>query len=194
VIKDSVAEATAISDTSAVDRVSRSHLATRIPIRVRSPDDHAIDTHWSHLPDGTGLVDFSTTCPTPIDRSRALTAHTRGFGQAIAAALDHGVHRLILTIGGSCPATDGGVGALRELGAAFLDKQDRPIRDGGVGLIDLAVIDLSGIRRQPAGAVIVIHDAPHPLPGRNCAAQMSATPAGTTPPNRSPCSVPDWNA
>lgn len=94
--------------------------AMTMPIRVTGPDDRMLDTRWLLLPDGTGLVKLASTGGIGAGprRHRPLTAHSRGFGQAVAAALDHGVDRLILTLGESC-CTDGGVGALRELGAAF---------------------------------------------------------------------------
>lgn len=164
----------------------------RIPITVTGPDNRSVDTHWLLLPDGTGLVDLATTSGLHLmSRPRPMTAHTRGFGQAIAAALDHGVTRLILTLAGSC-STDCGAGILRELGVALLDRYDRPIRDGGVGLVDLGTIDLSRIGPCPIDGVLVITDETHPLLGkwgtaRTLAAQHGVSPTRTTaPPTTSP--------
>ncbi|WP_241986517.1 glycerate kinase, partial [Cryobacterium fucosi] len=108
--------------------------ATRMPVTVPGPDDRPVDTHWLLLPDGTGVVELAATSGiTLLDRLRPLDAHTLGFGQAIAAALDHGVTRLLLAIGGS-GSTDGGSGMLRALGAVLLDSAGRPVPPGGRGL------------------------------------------------------------
>jgi glycerate kinase len=154
--------------------------ARRMPITVTGPDNRPVGTHWLLLPDGTGLVELASTSGISLlGRPRPMTAHTRGFGQAIIAALNHGVTRLILTIDGSC-STDGGTGVLRELGVAFLDAHDRPIRDGGIGLAELATIDLSGIRRQPTDGVIVLTDDTCPLLGPGGAAHALAPRTGAT--------------
>lgn len=144
----------------------------RMPVLVTGPDDRPVEAHWLLLPDGTGLVELAATSGiTLLDPLRPLTAHTRGFGQAIAAALDHGVHRLLLAIGGSS-STDGGVGALRELGADFLDAAGDPIPDGGIGLADLAEVRLAGLRPPPPEGVVVLSDVTNPLLGDTGAAHV----------------------
>lgn len=154
--------------------------ALGMPITVTGPDNRPVGTHWLLLPDGTGLVDLASTSGISLlGRPRPMTAHTRGFGQAIIDALNHGVTRLILTIDDGC-STDGGTGVLRELGVGFLDEHDQPIRDGGIGLVELATIDLSGIRRQPTNGVIVLTDDTCPLLGPRGAAQALAPRTGAT--------------
>ena len=81
-----------------------------------------VSTSWLLLPPsdeypgGVGVVELASTSGiTLLDELAPLDAHTLGFGQAIADALDHGVSRLLLAIGGSA-STDGGVGALAALG------------------------------------------------------------------------------
>lgn len=138
----------------------------RMPITVTGPSGQPVSTQWWLLPDGTGLVDLAAT--TGIHRLAEINPmimHTRGFGQVIAAALDEGVPRLLLNLGGSC-SIDGGTGMLRELGVVFLDKHNRPIRDGGIGLVDLATVDLSGIRSCPADGVVIVTAESTTLLGR----------------------------
>jgi glycerate kinase len=63
------------------------------------------------------------------DARRPWEASTLGFGQAIAAALDHGVSRLVLGIGSSA-STDGGAGLLTALGARFTNDFGASIAPG----------------------------------------------------------------
>lgn len=154
--------------------------AALMPITVTGPDDRSVDTHWLLLPDGTGVVELACTSGiTLLDPLRPMTAHTRGFGQAIAAALDHGVDRLLLAIGGSS-STDGGVGALTELGARFLDQQGKPVRDGGIGLADLTSVDLAGLQPPPSDGAIVLSDVTNPLTGIKGAAAVFGPQKGAT--------------
>ena len=91
----------------------------------------------------TAVVEFANTSGiTLLDSLRPLDAHTFGFGQAILNALDHGVDRLLLAIGGSS-STDGGVAALIALGARFLDSAADPIPLGNRGLGEVYCIDLA---------------------------------------------------
>lgn len=152
--------------------------ATRMLITVTGPDDRAVDTHWLLLPPtdaapgGTGVVELACTSGlTLLDPLRPLAAHTLGFGQAIAAALDHGASRLLLAIGGSS-STDGGAGALTALGARFLDAEGSAVPLGGAGLTRVASVDLSGLRAAPTGGALVLSDVTNPLLGALGAASV----------------------
>ncbi|RNE62227.1 glycerate kinase [Cryobacterium tepidiphilum] len=146
--------------------------ATRMPVTVQGPDDRPVDSCWLLLPDGTGVVELANTSGLGLlDRLRPLDAHTLGFGQAIAAALDHGVDRLLLAVGGSS-STDGGAGALTALGARFLDAEGQQIALGNRGLGDLDRVDLSDLRALPAGGATVLSDVTSPLLGPAGAASV----------------------
>ena len=145
--------------------------ATRMPVTVTGPDDRPVDTHWLLLPPtdatpgATGVIELACTSGlTLLDPLRPLEAHTIGFGQAIAAALDHGVTRLLLAIGGSS-STDGGAGALSALGARFLDAKGQEVRPGGGDLTRVTSADLSALRPVPAGGALVLSDVTNPLLG-----------------------------
>ncbi|MFX6226269.1 glycerate kinase, partial [Acinetobacter baumannii] len=75
-------------------------------------------------PHGTGVVELASTSGIELLAGdlRPFDADTRGFGQAIAAALDHGVSRLVLAIGSSA-STDAGFGLLTALGARIVDAE-----------------------------------------------------------------------
>jgi glycerate kinase len=139
--------------------------ATRMPVRVRGPVSAPVSTHWLLLPGGTGVVELAATSGiTLLDPLEPLDAHSAGFGEAIAAALDHGVHRLLLALGGSA-STDGGVGALAALGAHFLDEADEPVPLGNRGLGMIARVDLTELRALPAGGAVILGDVTNPLLG-----------------------------
>ena len=146
--------------------------ARRMPITVRGPVSAPVETHWLLLPDGTGVVELAATSGlTLLDPLEPLDAHTAGFGEAIAAALDAGVQRLFLALGGSA-STDGGVGALSVLGGAFLDAARRPVRLGNRGLGRLARVDLAGLRTLPPGGAVILGDVTNPLLGELGAAAV----------------------
>ncbi|UPL13599.1 glycerate kinase [Microbacterium galbinum] len=146
--------------------------AVRVPVRVTGPDGAPTDAAWLRLPatpdapGGTGVVELASTSGIELLGERRIgeEAHTLGFGQAIAAALDAGVSRLVLGIGSSA-STDGGTGMLTALGARFLDASGAPIAVGARGLAELASVDLTGLRALPPGGVLVLSDVTNPLVG-----------------------------
>ncbi|GAA4487588.1 glycerate kinase [Microbacterium panaciterrae] len=150
--------------------------AVAMPVRVMGPEGAPIDASWVLLPPtadapgGTGVVDLASTSGIELlDELRPLDADTAGFGEAIAAALDHGVSRLILGIGSSA-STDGGTGMLRALGARFPDGGGAEAVPGARGLASIATADLSGLR--PAPDVRVLTDVTNPLTGPRGAAAV----------------------
>ena len=127
----------------------------RMPVTVDGPEGGPVHTAWLLLPPtpdaphGTGVIDLASTSGIElISRLRPLDADTTGFGQAIAAALDHGVSCLVLGIGSSA-STEGGTGMLSALGARFLDEAGAPVAPGARGLADIAQVDLSALRTAP---------------------------------------------
>lgn len=143
----------------------------RIPVSVTGPTGEPVSAEWLLLADGRGVVELANTSGITLLRELDPDAHTVGFGQAIAAALDFGVSGLILGIGGSC-STDGGTGVLTALGARFLDSNRCEIPPGSRGLESLAVADFSAIRPLPPGGVVVITDVTSPLLGEDGAAAV----------------------
>lgn len=155
--------------------------AVRLPVRVPGPDGREVEAPVLLLEDGSAVVELASTSGiTLLGELIPLTAHTRGFGAAIRAAIRAGATRLLLTIGGSA-STDGGAGMLRELGARFLDDRGRAVGDGGAGLLDLAAVDLSGLEPLPARGALVLSDVGNPLLGPRGAAAVYGPQKGATP-------------
>ncbi|MCU1470029.1 MAG: glycerate kinase [Glaciihabitans sp.] len=146
--------------------------ARRMPVTVTGPDDRPDDAEWLLLPDGAGVVELAIASGiTLLDPLQPYDAHTFGFGQLIDAALDHGVSRLLLAIGGSS-STDGGAGALTALGAQLLDAAGDPVPPGNRGLASVATVDLSGLRPLPRRGALVLSDVTNPLLGAGGAAAV----------------------
>lgn len=160
--------------------------AQRLPVTVDGPAGAPVETSWLLLPGttdapgGTGVVDIASTSGIELlDGLRPWEADTIGFGQAIAAALDHGVSRLILGIGSSA-STDGGTGMLTALGARFLDADGEPVARGARGLADIVTADLGALRTAPD--VRVLTDVTNPLVGPRGAAAVFGPQKGLTAP------------
>lgn len=158
--------------------------ARRMPVAVTGPDGREVAASWLLLPEGggTGVVELASTSGIELlgGALRPRDAGTDGFGQAIAAALDHGVRRLVLGIGSSA-STDGGVGMLRALGARFRDAAGAPVTTGAKGLEGVAAADLDGLRALPPGGVVVLTDVTNALLGPRGAAAVFGPQKGLAP-------------
>lgn len=158
--------------------------ARRMSIVVDGPAGEAVESSWLLLPPapdaprGTGVIDLASTSGIELlGELRPWDADTTGFGQAIAAALDHGVSRLVLGIGSSA-STDGGTGLLTALGARFLDGDGMPVAPGAAGLCDVVSADLAGLQGAPE--VRVLTDVTNPLCGDRGAAAVFGPQKGLT--------------
>lgn len=145
----------------------------RMPLTVRGPEGSVIDAAWLLLPDGTGVVELASTSGIELlgERRIPFDADTFGFGQAIAAAIAHGVRRLVLGIGSSS-STDGGVGLLTGLGVRFLGGDGLQVRPGLRGLPDIVQVDFTGLLPLPPEGVVVLSDVRNPLLGAMGAAAV----------------------
>ncbi|MFJ4222537.1 glycerate kinase [Curtobacterium luteum] len=115
------------------------------PLTVTGPVGDPVDAAWLRLPDGRGVVELAATSGLPLLGGQLLpdAATSRGFGEAIAAALDAGVTGLVLGIGGSA-STDAGASVLDVIG-------DRPLPRDGVTVLTDVTSPLVG----PTGAAAV---------------------------------------
>ncbi|MFL6561248.1 MAG: glycerate kinase [Bacillus sp. (in: firmicutes)] len=116
----------------------------------------------------------------PIDRNPLLTT-TYGTGQLIAHALDKGVRRFLIGIGGSA-TNDGGAGMLQALGVSFKDQNGNELPYGGGALNRLHSIDVSGLdERIKTVHIDVACDVTNPLIGESGASAIFGPQKGATP-------------
>lgn len=101
-----------------------------------------------------------------------LVATTYGTGQLMQHAIEKGVSRFIIGLGGSA-TVDGGMGCLRALGLRLHDKQGHDIAHGGGGLADIAKVDTSEIdARWQDVEIIIASDVENPTLGEKGAARV----------------------
>ncbi|HWK05600.1 MAG TPA: glycerate kinase [Puia sp.] len=109
-----------------------------------------------------------------------LRAHSLGTGEQIRLALDQGVTRIIIGMGGSA-TVDGGTGILRALGIRFLDKKGEELLSLPEDLVRLETIDVSGLDdRVFRVEIIVLCDVDNLLLGERGAAAVFGPQKGAT--------------
>jgi glycerate kinase len=135
-------------------------------------------TAFIEMAAASGLAQIPVVERTP---GAARLASTRGTGELVRSALDAGVSRVILGLGGSA-TTDGGSGMLAALGARFLDLAGDELAPGGAALAELIVIDSAGLDpRLGAVEVVVASDVTNPLTGPAGAAATYGPQKGADP-------------
>jgi glycerate kinase len=133
------------------------------------------DTAFIEMAQASGLSQL------PGGRKSALNATSFGTGQLILAALEHGVTKILLAIGGTA-TTDAGAGALQALGAKLLDVSGVEITAGGAALIHCARIETSDLDPRLASISFTLaSDVTNPLLGDNGAARIFSPQKGATP-------------
>ena len=155
----------------------------RVPVPASGPTGEPVqatiavdgDRSFVELAEASGLKRL------PGGRRAPLEATTYGTGELIEAALDRGVRRLVLGIGGSA-TTDGGAGMAAALGVRFLDDAGAELPPGGAALLRLARVDTAGLDPRLRGVeVTVAADVDNPLVGPEGAAHVFAPHKGAGP-------------
>ena len=152
--------------------------------QVTAPLGNKVSASWGMTGDGQSAViemaEASGLHLVPTDKRNPLISTSYGTGELISTALDKGLRRIILGIGGSA-TNDGGVGMLQALGAKFIDKTGKSLSFGGAALADLAQIDMSGLdprlQETPIG---VACDVDNPSCGERGASAVFGAQKGAT--------------
>jgi glycerate kinase len=131
----------------------------------------------------TGVVELAGASGlhlVPCSERDPLSATTFGTGELIRFALEHGISKLIIGLGGSA-TNDGGVGILQALGIRFADQSGREIGFGGRALGEIAVIDSKGLVTVGRKlSVEIACDVVNPLTGPNGASAIYGPQKGAT--------------
>lgn len=115
------------------------------------------------------------------DARNPLVTTSFGTGELIKHALDQGVKRIIMGLGGSV-TNDGGVGMLQALGVSFTDEEGKELPYGGGSLNKLHTINLDGLDQRLSSVKIeVACDVTNPLVGKNGASYIFGPQKGATP-------------
>jgi glycerate kinase len=117
----------------------------------------------------------------PKSRQNPMRTTTYGTGELILAAMDRGVTRIIVGIGGSATC-DGGIGMAAALGYRFLDAAGNAVEPIGGALEDIATIDRRNVdARLSHLSISAACDVTNPLCGTDGAAAVYAPQKGASP-------------
>ncbi|MFH1022065.1 MAG: glycerate kinase [Planctomycetota bacterium] len=168
-----------------VDALVRATDGRFLRVTVTSPLGTPVRARYGISGDGrTAFVEMAEASGlhlVPPAKRNPLRASTYGTGELIHHALDRGVRRILIGIGGSA-TVDGGAGMAAALGARLLDRDGRDIPRGGGGLAAVHAIDRSGLDRRLASVEIVAAcDVKNPLCGPRGAAAVFGPQKGATP-------------
>jgi glycerate kinase len=152
---------------------------------VRGPLGEPVRARWGILGSGeAAVVEMAAASGLPLvlpARRDPRATTTYGTGELLLAALDAGLRRIVLGIGGSA-TNDGGAGLARALGVRFLDASGAELPEGGAALARLARVDLGGLDPRVGGAEIVVAcDVDNPLTGPRGASAVYGPQKGATP-------------
>ncbi|MCM8710214.1 glycerate kinase [Clostridium sp. SYSU_GA19001] len=147
-----------------------------IEVEVTGPKEQKVNAMFGILGDGkTAVIEMASASGIHLvkkEERNPLVTTTFGTGQLIKAALDRGVKRIFIGIGGSA-TNDGGAGMVQALGAKLLDKEGVELPFGGGALDRLYKIDLSGLDARLKDVTIeVACDVTNPLTGKTGASYV----------------------
>ncbi|ATZ12471.1 glycerate kinase [Erwinia amylovora] len=140
-----------------------------IPLQATGPLGKPVEAFYGLSGDGQcAIIEMAAASGlehVPAAQRDVMTATSWGTGELMRHALDQGVKRMIIGIGGSA-TNDAGAGMIQALGVRLLDQQGKRIGHGGAELARLAAVDLSVLDPRIADCQIdVACDVTNPLIG-----------------------------
>ena len=126
---------------------------------VTGPLGERVKCHFALLGDGkTAVVEMAQAAGlslVPPRKRNPMKTTTYGVGELIKFALDEGVERIIVGIGGSA-TNDAGLGMAQSLGVKALDGEGKDVPWGGEGLLKLEKIELEGLDERIKDVKIIV--------------------------------------
>lgn len=169
-----------------VDALVDGSKGTRVEVVVSGPlPTEKVTTYYGLLADKkTAVMEMAKANGIELlaERKRnPLLTSTYGTGEMIKSALDHGVEKIIIGIGGSV-TNDGGAGMAQALGVRLLDEAGRELSVGGGALAKLATVDITNVDpRLKNTEIIIASDVTNPLTGPTGASVVFGPQKGATP-------------
>ncbi|GHW96210.1 hypothetical protein VCSRO155_1940 [Vibrio cholerae] len=156
-----------------------------VEVKVMGPQGKRVEAFYGMLGDKqTAVIEMAAASGlhhVPLAQRDPKLTTSFGTGELIRHALDQGVTKLIIGLGGSA-TNDGGVGMLAALGARFINADGDPIQLTGGGLRELTHIDLQDFDpRLQHCDILVACDVNNPLCGDKGASAVFGPQKGATP-------------
>lgn len=153
-------------------------------VRVHDPLMRPINAKYLLLENETAVIESAQACGlhllTTEERNPLITS-SYGVGELIADALDEGVKRIIIGLGGSA-TNDAGLGTLMALGMTFHDSDDNTLAQGGGALANLQRLDATSFHTSVLETVFeVACDVTNPLCGELGASAIFGPQKGASP-------------
>lgn len=155
-----------------------------VEVKVMGPQGKRVEAFYGMLGDNqTAVIEMAAASGlhhVPMSQRDPKLTTSFGTGELIRHALDQGVTKLIIGLGGSA-TNDAGVGMLAALGARFSNADGEPIQLTGGGLRELANIDVSELDpRLLSCDLLVACDVNNPLCGDKGASAVFGPQKGAT--------------
>ena len=159
---------------------------TIVPAEVHDPLGRKIRAAFGLIDNGnTAVIEMADASGLRLLRHEEfdpLHATTFGTGELIRCALDRGVNKIIIGIGGSA-TVDGATGILQALGVRFLNAGGKILSNLPEDLAGLESIDLSGLDQRISRCTLtVLCDVENSLLGEEGAAKVFGPQKGATGP------------
>jgi glycerate 2-kinase len=159
-----------------------------IPIEVKDPLGRKITSSFGLMDDGkTAVIEMADASGLRLLKATEfdpLHATSYGTGELIKHALNNGIGKIILCIGGSA-TIDGGAGILQALGFRFLDKHKKELGCIPESLVESDTIDFSKVdERIMHCELIVLCDVENMLLGEQGAAAVFGPQKGASQDDR----------
>ncbi|EGR1124408.1 glycerate kinase [Vibrio cholerae] len=156
-----------------------------VEVKVMGPQGKRVEAFYGMLGDNqTAVIEMAAASGlhhVPVAQRDPKLTTSFGTGELIRHALDQGVTKLIIGLGGSA-TNDGGVGMLAALGARFTNADGDPIQLTGGGLRELTHINLQDFDpRLQHCDILVACDVNNPLCGDKGASAVFGPQKGATP-------------
>lgn len=141
-----------------VDALVAAMHGKKVSVPVHDPLGRPVTAEYGLLPDGSAVIETAAASGLTLlkhDELDALHASTFGTGELIRHAMEHGVKKIILGLGGSA-TTDGGAGLASALGISFRDSAGNELAPGGAALGELSEISTEHLIPAAAGCEFII--------------------------------------
>lgn len=169
-----------------VDALLNACAGQKVACRVRGPlPQQQVESYFALMDEGkTAVIEMAKANGIHLiplaQRNPALTS-TYGTGEMIRQALDLGVSKIVIGLGGSV-TNDAGSGMVQALGVKFLDQAGLEVQPCGGNLKQICEIDLSALdARLATTEMLIASDVNNPLCGEYGASAIFGPQKGATP-------------